>query len=71
MEKGGLCASPMLTFESFKNRVVWCGGVGDKADCLKKGPRPISGMPSVGVFLRDPNPYLHEFRSKPRKTPNG
>ena len=36
------------------------GGVGDKADCLKKGPRPIGGMPSMGVFLRDP-----------RKTPNG
>ena len=43
--------------------------VGDKADCLKKGPRP--GMPSVGVFLRDPSPYLRKFRRKPRKTPNG
>ena len=29
------------------------------------------GMPSVGVFLRDPGPYLREFRRKPRKTPNG
>ena len=28
-------------------------------------------MPSVGVFQRDPSPYLSEFRSKPRKTPNG
>ena len=27
--------------------------------------------PSVGVFLRDPSPYLREFRRKPRKTPNG
>ena len=24
------------------------GGVGVKADCLKKGPRPTGGMPSVG-----------------------
>ena len=28
-------------------------------------------MPSVGVFLRYTNPYLFEFREKPRKTPNG
>ena len=26
------------------------GGVGVKADCLKKGPRSIGGMPSEGVF---------------------
>ena len=37
--------------------VVWCD-VGVKADCLKKGLKPIGGMPSVGVFLRDPSPYL-------------
>ena len=43
-----------------------CGGVGVKADCLKKGPRPIGGMPSVGVFLKDPSPYFREFRRKPR-----
>ena len=24
-------------------------------------------MPSVGVFLRDPTQYLHEFRRKPSK----
>ena len=46
-------------------------GVGDKADCLKKGTRPIGGMLSVWVFLWDPSPYLREFRRKPRKTPNG
>ena len=50
--------------------MVWCG-VGVKADCLKKGPRPIGVMPSVGVFQRDSSPYLREFRRKPRKTPNG
>ena len=27
-----------------------------------EGPRPMGGMPSVGVFLRDPSPYLREFR---------
>ena len=43
--------------------------VGIKADCL--GPNPIGGMPSVRFFLRDPSPYLPEFRRKPRKTPNG
>ena len=51
--------------------VVVYGGVGVKADCLNIGPRPIGGLPSVGVFLRDPSPYLREFRRKPRKTPNG
>ena len=35
------------------------------------GPRPMGGVPSVGVFLRDPRQYLHEIRKKPRKTPNG
>ena len=35
------------------------------------GPRPMSGTPSVGVFLRDPSPYLREFWRNPRKTPNG
>ena len=35
------------------------------------GPRPIGGVPSVGVFLRHPSLYLREFRRKPRKTPNG
>ena len=28
------------------------------------GPRRVGGMPSVGVFLRDPSPYLREFRRK-------
>ena len=31
---------------------------------------PIEGLPSVGVFLRDPSPCLLEFRRQPRKTPN-
>ena len=34
-------------------------------------PRTIGEMPSVGIILRDPDPYLRVFRRKPRKTPNG
>ena len=32
--------------------------VGFKAKCPLVGPGPIGRMPSVGVFLRDPSPYL-------------
>ena len=32
-----------------------------KANCLLMGPGPVGGVPSVGVFLRDPSPYLREF----------
>ena len=35
------------------------------------GPGTIGGMPSVRVFVKDPSPYLREFRRKPRKTPKG
>ena len=27
----------------------------------------MGGVPSVRIFLRDPNPYLREFRRKPRE----
>ena len=30
----------------------------------------MGGVPSVGVFLMDPRPYLGEFWRKPQKTPN-
>ena len=43
-----------------------CRVLGFKANCLLVGPGIIGGMPSVGVFLRDPSPYLREFRRKPR-----
>ena len=33
-------------------------------------PGTIGGMPSVWFILRDPNPFLREFRRKSRKTPN-
>ena len=42
-----------------------------KANSLLVGPGPVGGMPSLGVFLRDPNPYLREIWRKTRKTPNG
>ena len=45
----------------------WCG-VGVKADCLNIGPRPIGKLPSVGVFLRDPSPYLREFLYESEKS---
>ena len=62
----------LFLFEKYCYKNIDQGvGVGDKADCLKKGPRPIGGMPSVGVFLRDPSPYLHEFRKKTYKNLNG
>ena len=42
-----------------------------ESNCPLVGPGTIGGVPSVGVFLRYPSPYLREFRRKPRKTPNG
>ena len=51
---------------------VWLGGViGFKTNCLHMRPGPTGGVPFVGVFLRDPSPYLREFRRKPQKTQNG
>ena len=38
---------------------------------LHERPRTTCGMPSMGVFLRDPSPYLRQFRRKPRKALNG
>ena len=34
------------------------------------GSQDYRKIPSLGVFLRDPSPYLREFRRKLRKTPN-
>ena len=45
--------------------------VGLQANCPLVEPQLIGGMPSPGVFLRDPSPYLLKFRRKPRKIPNG
>ena len=35
-----------------------------KANYPLVGPGPIVGVPSMGVFLRDPSKYLREFRRK-------
>ena len=45
--------------------------VGFKVNCLLVGPGTIGGMPSMGVFLRDPSPHLCKFWRKPLKTSNG
>ena len=46
---------------------------GYESNCVHEEPGIIGGIPFVGeqVFLRDPRPYLREFRRKPRKTLNG
>ena len=46
-------------------------GYNVKANGPLVGPGPVGGVPAVGVFLRDPSPYVREFQRKPRKTPNG
>ena len=39
-----------------------------ESNCLYEGLRTIGGMAFLGVFLRNPNPYLREFRRKLLKT---
>ena len=41
-----------------------------KASCSHVGPGPTTGVPSMGVFQRDPSSYLREFRMKSLKPPN-
>ena len=55
---------------------LWISHRGDcgyrfKSNCPLVSPVTIGEMPSMGVFLRDPNPHLHEFWVKLQKTPNG
>ena len=42
----------------FDRKMVGCSL---KANCLLMGAGPIGGVPSVGIFLNDPNPYLREI----------
>ena len=42
-----------------------------ESNSLLVGPGPVEGVPSVGVFLRDPSPYLRKFWRRPQKTPKG
>ena len=39
----------------------WLVGCRLKANCPLVRPGPIGGVPTVGVFLRDPNSYLPSF----------
>ena len=39
----------------------WLVGCRVKANCTLLGPKSAGIVPSVGVFLRDPSPYLREF----------
>ena len=69
-----LCPFKLCHYQHFQRGLVsWFVGCRFKANCPLVGPGPFGGVPSVGggVFLRDPSPYLREFRRKPRKTPNG
>ena len=51
-----------------KNRAKWRGlvigwlVVRFESNCPLVRPGTIGGVPSVGVFLRDPSPYLREFQ---------
>ena len=60
---------PGIEPESYRRRRLGCW---IESNCPHMGAGPIGVVPSVGwgVFLRDPNPYLREFRRKPHKTPN-
>ena len=47
------------------SHVAWIGlGCWVKANCQHVGPGPTRGELSVGLFLRDPNLYLHKLRKK-------
>ena len=47
----------------------WVGLVSQSNSPL---PRPghVIGLPNMGIFLRDPRPYLRKFQKKLRKTSN-
>ena len=49
----------------------WLIGCRIEANYPLMGLGPTGGMPSVGFFLRDPIPYLRQFRRKPWKNPSG
>ena len=58
---------------STPDRMGWNGlGCMNKANYPLVGPGPTGGgIPSAGVFLRDPSLYLRKFRRKQLKTSNG
>ena len=60
-----------LLFVMELGAVGWFVGCRVKANYPLVRLGPVRGVHSLVVFLRDPSPYLHEFRRKTRKTPNG
>ena len=52
-----------MIFKNFSILTVMLLGCRIKANYLHVGSGPAGGVPSMGVFLRDPSPYLSEFRS--------
>ena len=52
----------------YRNKLrLWVVGYIGLRPIVLVGPGPVEGVPSLAVFLKDPNPHLDEFRSKPRK----
>ena len=65
LEKGLSKGSNRKTSSGFGCSTMCCCRV--KTNCLRLGRGPSREAPSVGVFLRDPKPYLREFRRKTTK----
>ena len=53
------------SFSYFRGLVVV--GCRFESNCPLVGPGTIGGVSSEAVFLKDPSPYLSEFRRKPQK----
>ena len=51
----------LLRLVNLMNFKDWLVGCKFKSNCPLVGPGIIGGMSSVGVFLRNPNPYLREL----------
>ena len=58
-------------FNSLDTQIISAYGCRYESNCPPVEPGTLCGVPSVDVFLRNPSPYLREFRRKPRKIPNG
>ena len=53
----------------YKNREGWLVGCRNKDNSPLVGPETDRGVPSMGVILRNPSPYLREFRRKHTYSP--
>ena len=58
------------TWTSKHKLVDWLVGCKYESNCPLGDPGTIGGVPSLGVFIRDPSAYLREIRKKTRKTLN-